>query len=224
MKQFSRVWKSTFWVWKKFDFCKKIVSYPRVWKYQLFFPDASLGARGSPCGSPPLERVDHLPWARGWSPLERVDHLPSSAWMASLGASERVDVPWVTLMGSPSITARLPGVVAQRVHAAAGTCITDEHKARGRQRAGATQRGATTSVCASLCQSFVAEVSRGGVLKTQTIFGPQLFKAVNKVFKSTSWFPWYKSFSLTCKAQRKFHPSIPNFYLKAFRVFFPVLW
>jgi len=29
--------------------------------------------------------------------------------------------------------------VAQRVHAAAGTCITDEHKARGRQRAGATQ-------------------------------------------------------------------------------------
>lgn len=95
--------------------------------------------------------------------------------MASLGASERVDVPWVTLMGSPSITARLPGVVAQRVHAAAGTCITDEHKARGRQRAGATQRGATTSVCASLCQSFVAEVSRGGVLKTQTIFGPQLF-------------------------------------------------
>jgi len=160
---------------------------------------ASLGARGSPslsawmvalgaCGSPPFERMD--------------------------GASERVDVPWVTLMGSPSITARLPGVVAQRVHAAAGTCITDEHKARGRQRAGATQRGATTSVCASLCQSFVAEVSRGGVLKTQTIFGPQLFKAVNKVFKSTSWFPWYKSFSLTCKAQRKFHPSIPNFYLK----------
>ena len=41
MKQFSRVWKSTFWVWKKFDFCKKIVSYPRVWKYQLFFPDVN---------------------------------------------------------------------------------------------------------------------------------------------------------------------------------------
>ena len=156
--------------------------------------------------------------------MDRVDHLPSSAWMASLGASERVDVPWVTLMGSPSITARLPGVVAQRVHAAAGTCITDEHKARGRQRAGATQRGATTSVCASLCQSFVAEVSRGGVLKTQTIFGPQLFKAVNKVFKSTSWFPWYKSFSLTCKAQRKFHPSIPNFYLKRHLGYFAFVW
>ncbi len=42
LKQFSRVWKSTFWVWKKFDFCKKIVSYPRVWKYQLFFPDGNI--------------------------------------------------------------------------------------------------------------------------------------------------------------------------------------
>ena len=154
------------------------------------------------CGSPPFERMDGLPRSLGvcGCALCHTDGL------------------------APSITARLPGVVAQRVHAAAGTCITDEHKARGRQRAGATQRGATTSVCASLCQSFVAEVSRGGVLKTQTIFGPQLFKAVNKVFKSTSWFPWYKSFSLTCKAQRKFHPSIPNFYLKrhlgySFRVF-----
>jgi len=65
------------------------------------------------------------------------------------------------------------------------------------------------------CRGFSWSVClRGGVLKTQTIFGPQLFKAVNKVFKSTSLFPWYKSFSLTCKAQRKFHPSIPNFYLK----------
>ena len=163
---------------------------------------ASLGARGSPSLSAWMVALG----ARGSPPFEHMD-----------GASERVDVPWVTLMGSPSITARLPGVVAQRVHAAAGTCITDEHKARGRQRAGATQRGATTSVCASLCQSFVAEVSRGGVLKTQTIFGPQLFKAVNKVFKSTSWFPWYKSFSLTCKAQRKFHPEF--LFQKAFRVF-----
>ena len=100
-----------------------------------------------------LERVDGRPWsvwitslrAHGWPPWE-----PRSVWT------------WVTLMGSPSITDRLPGVVAQRVHVAAGTYITDEHKARGRQRAGATQRGATTSVCASLCQSFVAEVSRGG--------------------------------------------------------------
>jgi hypothetical protein len=58
-----------------------------------------------------------------------------------------------------------------------------------------------------------------GVLKPQTIFGPQLFKAVNKVFNSTSWFPWYKSFSLTCKAQRKFQPFNPEFlFKKAFRV------
>ena len=150
--------------------------------------ETSLGSHGSP----PFERMDGLPRSLG-------------ACGCALGHTDGL---------APSITARLPGVVAQRVHAAASTCITNEHQARGRQRAGATQRGATTSVCASLCQSFVAEVSRGGVLKTQTIFGPQLFKAVNKVFKSTSWFPWYKSFSLTCKAQRKFHPSIPNFYLK----------
>ena len=164
---------------------------------------ASLGARGSPSLSAWMVALG----ARGSPPFERMDGLPRSlgACGCALGHTDGL---------APSITARLPGVVAQRVHAAAGTCITDEHKARGRQRAGATQRGATTSVCASLCQSFVAEVSRGGVLKTQTIFGPQLFKAVNKVFKSTSWFPWYKSFSLTCKAQRKFHPSIPNFYLK----------
>jgi hypothetical protein len=40
-----------------------------------------------------------------------------------------------------------------------------------------------------LFQCFVAEVSRGGVLKPQTIFGPQFFKGINKLFKSTSWFP-----------------------------------
>jgi len=87
--------------------------------------------------------------------------------MASLGASERVGH---TDGLAPSITARLPGVVAQRVHAAAGTCITDEHKARGRQRAGTTQRGATTSVC-DLCQCRDA---RGGVLKPQTYFRPPI--------------------------------------------------
>jgi hypothetical protein len=73
-----------------------------------------------------------------------------------------VDVPWVTLMGSPSITDRLPGVVAQRVHAAAGTCITDEHKARGRQRAGATQRGATTSVCVFITAGPITKLFAGG--------------------------------------------------------------
>ena len=170
--------------------------------------ETSLGSHGSP----PSECVDLLPWiawitvwisslgvcgspslsvwmvslgARGSPPFERMDGLPRSlgACGCALGHTDGL---------APSITVRLPGVVAQRVHAAAGTCITDEHKARGRQRAGATQRGATTSVCASLFQCFVAEVSRGGVLKPQTIFGPQLFKGINKVFKSTSWFPWYK--------------------------------
>ncbi len=170
--------------------------------------ETSLGSHGSP----PSECVDLLPWiawitvwisslgvcgspslsvwmvslgARGSPPFERMDGLPRSlgACGCALGHTDGL---------APSITNRLPGVVAQRVHAA-GTCITDKHKARGRQGAGATQRVATTSMCASLFQCFVAEVSRGGVLKHQTIFGPQLFKAVNKVFKSTSWFSWYKS-------------------------------
>jgi hypothetical protein len=39
MKLFFRVWKSSFWVWKKTNFCKFPISYPRVWKYRLFFPD-----------------------------------------------------------------------------------------------------------------------------------------------------------------------------------------
>ena len=66
---------------------------------------------------------------------------------------------------APSITDRLPGVVAQRVHAAAGTCITDEHKARGLQRAGATQRGATTSVCASLFHLVCVFITAGPITK-----------------------------------------------------------
>jgi hypothetical protein len=157
--------------------------------------ETSLGSYGSP----PSERVDLLPWiawstvwitslgscgspslsvwmvalgSRGSPPFNRMDGLPQSlgACGCALGHTDGL---------APSITARLPGVVAQRVHAAAGTCIIDKHKARGRQRAGATQRGETTSVCASLFQCFVAEVSRGGVLKPQTIFGPQLFKGIN---------------------------------------------
>jgi hypothetical protein len=141
---------------------------------------ASLGARGSP---------SLIAWmvalgARGPPPFERMDGLPRSlgACGCALGHTDGL---------APSITARLPGVVAQRVHAAAGTCITDEHKACGRQRAGATQMGATTSVCASLCQccrGFSVEAQT-----SETIFGPQLFKEVDKVFKSTSWFPSYKS-------------------------------
>jgi hypothetical protein len=116
----------------------------------------SLGSRGSP----PLERLEHrvdcLPWIMWITFLERVDGRPWIAWITSLRAHGLPpSEPRSGALGhsdglAPSITARLPGVVAQRVHAAAGTCITDEHKARGLQRAGATQRGATTSVCASL--------------------------------------------------------------------------
>jgi hypothetical protein len=93
------------------------------------------------CGSPPFERMDGLPQSLG-------------ACGCALGHTDGL---------APSITARLPGVVAQRVHAAAGTCITDEHKARGRQRAGA--KGAQRPrVCI-----FVLEVV-SWVLKPQTIF------------------------------------------------------
>jgi hypothetical protein len=135
------------------------------------------------CGSPPLERVEHLvdrlPWSAWIIFLERVDGRPWSAWITSLRAhgwppSEPRSV-WMcpgrhTDGLAPSITVRLPGVVAQRVHAAAGTCITDEHKARGRQRAGATQRGATTSV-SSLFQCFVGLCVR--------FLKPKLFSAPN---------------------------------------------
>jgi len=41
MKLFLRVWKKTFLVWKKTNFCKFPISYPRVWKKSLFFPDES---------------------------------------------------------------------------------------------------------------------------------------------------------------------------------------
>jgi hypothetical protein len=73
----------------------------------------SLGARGSP----PLKRVDHIPWsawiashgARGSRPLKRVDRLPSErvdrlpddlprdAWIASLRA--RGSSAWITSLG-----------------------------------------------------------------------------------------------------------------------------
>ena len=112
--------------------------------------------------------------------------------MASLGASERVDVPWVKLMGSLDNR--------QAARSCGPTCGCTMLRAHASQtstkRAGdsaqAQRKWAQRPACVHLCAS-VAEVSRGGVLKTQTIFGPQLFKEVDKVFKSTSWFPSYKS-------------------------------
>jgi hypothetical protein len=59
------------------------------------------------CGSPSFECMDGLPQSLG-------------ACGCALGHTDGL---------AHSITARLPGVVAQRVHAAAGTCIIDEHKA-----------------------------------------------------------------------------------------------
>jgi hypothetical protein len=121
----------------------------------------SLGARGSPS-----ERVDLLPWS-AWSTVWIASlgarGSPSlSAWMVALGsrgsppfermdgASERVDVPWVILMGSPSITARLPGVVAQRVHAA-GAHASQTSTKRAGDSAQAPRKGAQRPACVHLC-------------------------------------------------------------------------
>jgi hypothetical protein len=73
---------------------------------------------------------------------------------------------------------------------------------RAGDSAQAQRKGAQRPACVHLC-------ARGGVLKPQTIFGPQLFKAVNKVFKSTSW-----SLGTNRQFERKFQPFHPNFYLK----------
>ena len=70
------------------------------------------------------------------------------------------------------------------------------------RRRNAKGRNDQRVACVHLC-------ARGGVLKPQTIFGPQLFKAVNKVFKSTSW-----SLGTNRQFERKFQPFHPNFYLK----------
>jgi hypothetical protein len=112
------------------------------------------------CGSPPSERMDRLPWS--------ACHLPRSVWMVALGA--RGSLPFVRVDGLPrSLGARgcalghTDGLPQSQpgcqelwpnlwVHADAGTRITYEHKARGRQRAGATPRDAATSVRASLFQ------------------------------------------------------------------------
>jgi hypothetical protein len=153
------------------------------------------------CGSPPPERMDRLPWsacitslgACGWSPLERVDHFPSCAWMASLGASERVDVPWVTLMGSldhrqaARSCGPTCGCTLMRAHA------SHTSTKRAGDSAQAQRQGAQQPACVHLCSSFVAEDLFLVCSKTQTIFGPQLFTRINKLFKSTFGFLSYKS-------------------------------
>ena len=162
---------------------------------------ASLGARGSPSLSAWMVALG----ARGSPPFERMDGLPRSlgACGCALGHTDGLSL-------DHRQAARSCGPTCARC------CGHMHHRRAQSARATARRRNAKGSNDQRVC-IFVPELccrGFGGVLKTQTIFGPQLFKAVNKVFKSTSWFPWYKSFSLTCKAQRKFHPSIPNFYLK----------
>ena len=114
----------------------------------------SLGARGSP----PLERVEH-----------RVDRLPWSVWMASLGASERVDVPWVTMMGwlprsPPGCQELWPNVCT--------LCGHMHHRRAQSARATARRRNAKgrNDKRASLFQCFV---SREGFQN------PKLFSAPN---------------------------------------------
>ncbi len=72
------------------------------------------------------------------------------------------------------------------MHAAAGTCIADEHKACGRQRAGAS--------CVRFFEACLF------VQRPQTIFGPQLLSGIAYDFL----FPFVQIDSLTCKAQKEF--------------------
>ena len=135
---------------------------------------SSLGACGSPslsvwmvslgsCGSPPFDHMDSLP--------------------RSLGACGcALDV---TLMGwlprSPSGCQELWPSVCTLLRAHASQTSTK----RAGDSAQAQRKEAQRPAC-HLCSSalFVRQV-----LKPQTIFGPQLFQSIRKVFKSTSWFP-----------------------------------
>ena len=129
----------------------------------------SLGARGSP----PLERVEHrvdrLPWSAWITFLERVDGRPWSVWItslrshgSSLGDSERVDVPWVTLMGwlprSPTGCQELWPNVCTLLRAHASQTSTK----RAGDSAQAQRKGAQRPACVHLCarallQRFLVE-------------------------------------------------------------------
>ena len=93
--------------------------------------------------------------ARVLSPFVRVDGLPRSLGARECALGHTDGLP----RSSPGCQELWPNLW---VHAAAGTCFADEHKAPGRQRAGATQRGAATSVRAYLFQIISPGVSHAG--------------------------------------------------------------
>ena len=152
--------------------------------------ETSLGAHGSP----PSERVDLLPWSAwstAWIASLGACGSPSlSVWMVSLGSCgsppfDHMDSLPRSLgacgcaLGhtdglAPSITARLPGVVAQRVHVAtcARCCGHMHHRRAQSARATARRRNAKgrNDKRASLFQCFV---SREGFQN------PKLFSAPN---------------------------------------------
>ncbi len=116
----------------------------------------SLGTRGSP----PLDRVEHrvdrLPWRVWITFLERVDGRPWIAWITSLRShgwppSERVDVPWVTLMGwlprSPTGCQELWPNVCTLLRAHASQTSTK----RAGYSAQAQRKGAQRTACVHLC-------------------------------------------------------------------------
>ena len=143
---------------------------------------ASLGARGSPSLSAWMVALG----ARGSPPFDRMDGLPRSlgACGCALGHTDGLSLDHRQAARSCGPTcARCCGHMHhRRSQSARATARRRNAKRRNDQR-----------VCVHLCARALLQRFLVGVLKPQTIFGPQLFKAVNKVFKSTSWFPWYKS-------------------------------
>ena len=164
---------------------------------------ASLGARGSPSLSAWMVALG----ARGSPPFERMDGLPRSlgACGCALGHTDGLSL-------DHRQAARSCGPTCARC------CGHMHHRRAQSARATARRRNAKGRNDQRVC-IFVPELCCRGFswrgFKTPNYFRPP--KGVDKVFKSTSWFPWYKSFSLTCKAQRKFHPEF--LFQKAFRVF-----
>ena len=110
-----------------------------------------------------------MPEARGSSPFVRVDGLPQSLGARGCALGHTDGLP----RSPPGCQELWPNLW---VHDA-GTCFTDEHKARGRQRAGATGANCTTTSVPVRAYVFQVQVVTEDfflVLKT-----PNLFSAPN---------------------------------------------